>query len=561
MGYSHSMKIEVKNEICKKCQVNFEITSDDFSFYEKMSVPAPKECPLCRQQRRMLFRNFKTLYKIPSALSGKMMISMYAENTPYKIYTRDEWWSDDFDALAYGRDFDFSCPFFEQFAELLLDVPKFSLMSTQCSDCDYANFAIGSKNCYLIFGAVEDEDCAYGHIVWESKDSVDNLYLYKSDLCYECTDCIGSYKLLYCQESENCASSIGLFDCRGCTDCIGCVGLNQKSNYIFNQQVSKEEYKKFLEDHPLTDLENIEFILSEREKLRKSLPQRSFFGSHNIDVSGNHVYNAHNVHYSFDVKGGENSKFVFTSRKSIDCYDIGFSPDLEASYYALTCVNGNNIRFSHLCNNSTYADYSDACFNMHNIFGCAGLKGGEYMILNKQYSKEEYFALKEKIIEHMKKTGEWGDFFSADLSPFCYNESIAGEYMPLSKEKALAQGFRWKDDLPGTFGQETIKTENLPKDPNDFSNDLTKEVLKCAQCNKNYKLVDKEISFYKKIGLPIPQKCFNCRHASRMQKRNPRTLWSCMCANCGNEIKTSYPPEKQSEYKIYCESCYQQEML
>jgi hypothetical protein len=31
----------------------------------------------------------------------------------------------------------------------------------------------------------------------------------------------------------------------------------------------------------------------------------------------------------------------------------------------------------------------------------------QYCILNKQYTKEEYEELVPKIIEHMKKTGEW----------------------------------------------------------------------------------------------------------------------------------------------------------
>lgn len=63
------MKSEEKN--CKKCNQKFVLDQDDFSFYEKMKVPVPLMCPTCRQQQRMLFRNFKTLYKRKSDKSGK----------------------------------------------------------------------------------------------------------------------------------------------------------------------------------------------------------------------------------------------------------------------------------------------------------------------------------------------------------------------------------------------------------------------------------------------------------------------------------------------------------
>ncbi len=508
----------------------------------------------------MMFRNFKTLYKRNSDKSGQPMVSMYSAGSPYKVYTRDEWWADDWDAKTYGREFDFGHPFFEQFRELLLAIPRFNFMINRSEGCDYANFTSGSKNCYMVFGCVEDEDCLYGHIVWESKGSVDNLYLHKSELCYECVDCLGCYKLMHCQECDSCSESIGLFDCRSCANCIGCVGLKQKTYHIFNQPVSREDYARFLEDHPLSDPRTISFILRKRNELRKEMPQRYLFGLQNKDVSGNHIYNAHNVHDSFDIRSGENSSFVYTTRKAMDTYDAAFSPDIEASYEVLTCMGSNRVRFCHLCLTSSDAFYSDTCFNAHNIFGCAGLKGGEYCILNRQYSKEDYEALVPRIKEHMKKTGEWGEFFPVELSPFKYNESIAQEYFSLSKEEALAQGFGWTDDIPSTAGQETVSNDALPVNPKNYGEELLKQILKCDACGRNYRFVSQEIEFYKRFGLSLPRKCFNCRHAQRMSLRNTRKLWDGKCAKCGMEFRTSYNPEQQKEFRIYCEQCYQAEM-
>ena len=545
---------------CKNCEQKFIIEPDDFEFYKKMKVPSPSLCPWCRQQRRMLFRNFKTLYKRNSDLSGHSMISMYAPQSPFKVWTHEEWWQDNWDPKSYGRKFDFQRPFFDQFYELLLAVPRFSIMNTKSENCEYSNFVAGAKNCYLIFGCVEDEECAYGHIVWESKDSFDNLYVYKSELCYESVDCLGSYRLFYCQECESCSDGIGLFDCRSCQNCIGCVGLKQKSYHIFNEPVSKQDYEKFAKEHPFTDPNTMPFILAKQHELRRALPQRHFFGSHNNNVLGDHVYNGKNMHYCFDVTGGENSKFIFTSRHAVDSYDASFSPNIELVYNSLTTMKSSSILFSHLVFESSDVYYSDCCFASHHLFGCAGLRNAEYCIFNQQYSKEEYDTLVPQIIDHMKKSGEWGEFFPVGLSPFAYNESIAQEYAPLSKEAALAGGFRWADELPSTIGKETITHEQLPKNPNEFGEVLLSHILKCVTCGRNYKLIQKEINFYKRMGLPLPQECFNCRHARRMAVRNPRNLWPAICANCGKNIQTSYTPESQKEYKIYCESCYQQEV-
>ncbi len=545
---------------CQNCKQSFVIEPDDFTFYEKMGVLAPTECPDCRQQLRMLYRNFKTLYKRPSTKSSKMIVSMYNPDVPFPVYDISEWWGDTWDALDYGREIDWSKPFFGQLQDLFNSVPHLSLVNTKSENCEYSNMVYGSKNCYFIFGCLSAEECEYGHIVWDSRDSADNLYVFKCELCYECVDCLNCNKLLYSQECENCSDGVGLFDCRNCINCIGCVGLANKSYCIFNQQVTKEEYAKFVVENPIHDPRVVQKILLQMEKLRKTVPQRSFFGSHNNVVSGNHIYNAHNIHNSFDIRSGEDSKYCFTIRKAIDTYDASFTSDIEESYQILFSV-GARIIGSHLCIDSHDIYYSDHCFGSSNLFGCFGLRQKSYCIFNKQYTKEEYQLLLPKLIGLMKKNNEWGKFFPKELSPFAYNESIVNEYMPLTKEKAEEQGYRWRDDIPSTKGQETVKHEELPFNPNDYTDDLTKEILACTNCGKNYKMIKREINLYKTLKLSLPLNCFDCRHQKRMRMRNPRQLWSGTCAKCVATIKTSYSSEAQKVYKMYCEQCYQQEVV
>ncbi|MBI4975281.1 hypothetical protein HZC20_01255 [Candidatus Peregrinibacteria bacterium] len=65
------------NKFCNKCATEFEITKDDFKFYEVMKVPAPTLCPLCRMQRKMSFRNERNLYKRKCDFSGREILSVY----------------------------------------------------------------------------------------------------------------------------------------------------------------------------------------------------------------------------------------------------------------------------------------------------------------------------------------------------------------------------------------------------------------------------------------------------------------------------------------------------
>lgn len=492
---------------------------------------------------------------------------MYHEKQPFPVWSPEEWFADDWDAIDYGRDFDFSRSFFSQFKELLHSVPHYSLMVTASPNCGYCNVAHRSSDCYFSFGVVDSEYCDYsGHAIWNSRESSDCTYLYKSEYCYECVDILDSNNLLFCQECESCSESIALFDCRGCVNCIGCVGLRNKSYHIFNQQVTKEEYQQFLKDHPLNKRENINYILAEQEKLKHTVPTPHMFGTRNVNVSGNHIYNGKNIQWGFDVKSGEDSKFGFTVRSMINSYDTIFTTTSENSYETVYSQSYENIA----CHNAvdcTYTSYSQFCLNSNNIFGCVGLQKKDYCIFNKQYTKEEYEELVPKITEHMRTTGEWGEFFPVELAPFTYNESTVNEYYPLSKEEALAQEYTWNDDTPQMRGQENAVIDEVSG--YDFEG-VKDKIFACTECKRNYRLVQHEMSLYERFKLPLPEKCFFCRHASRMAKRLPRGIMynrSCMCTKenhdhsgpCPNTFETSYAPERPEV--IYCEKCYQQEIV
>ena len=81
------MKSEIKN--CQNCKKDFTIEAEDFNFYEKMKVPPPTFCPLCRAQRRFVFRNERKLFRIKDAFTGKDIFSTYPKESGRKVITQE----------------------------------------------------------------------------------------------------------------------------------------------------------------------------------------------------------------------------------------------------------------------------------------------------------------------------------------------------------------------------------------------------------------------------------------------------------------------------------------
>ena len=161
---------------CKRCNTKFEVANEDRRFYRKLEVPEPTLCPTCRAQRRLVWRNERKLYVNKSHLSGDRLISIFSPDKPYKIYSSQEWWSDKYSPLDYGRDYDFKRPFFEQFDELLKSVPHMALIGANNEDCDYCHLLANCKHCYMIIESSNNEDCLYGYWLQKCLGCVDSSF-------------------------------------------------------------------------------------------------------------------------------------------------------------------------------------------------------------------------------------------------------------------------------------------------------------------------------------------------------------------------------------------------
>ncbi len=193
------------------------------------------------------------------------------------------------------------------------------------------------------------------------------------------------------------------------------------------------------------------------------------------------------------------------------------------------------------------------------LFGCVGIKNKKYCILNQQYSREEYETLVPRIIEHMRKMGEWGQFFPAETSAFGYNESMASAYFPLSRAEVLRRGWHWRD-VPEEQPQaeRIIEAKDLPDRIDDVSDDILRSAIRCPATGRLFKVIKQELSYYRAHKIPLPRLHPDERHRRRIALRNPRKLWERSCACCAKPIFTSYAPERPE--RVYCEECYLREV-
>ena len=562
----------IETRQCKQCWASFDITDGDKDFYEKVSpiiaekkylIPFPVLCPDCRQQRRLSFRNERKLYKRKCDFRGKEIVAMYSpvapstlnskSEIPYKVYdqTIRRW---DRDAIKYGQEIDFSRPFSEQMNELMLAVPRINLINTKHENSEFCNFSFGNKNSYLCFTSAQNEDLFHTNRTWDSVSCIDCSSLASCNSCYEVIDSDDCKNCFFSQNLTNCYHCYYCLNCVWCQNCIGCCNLVNKSFCVENKQYSKEAYEKLA-------AEIMKDILWYREKFDafKETAIRKYMNSVNTEhCSGDAIANSKNAQRCFEVKNLEECKYVCNATHLRHGRDVNNEDNSDLVYQCAGSETNHKHIFNDICRYDKNISYCSLCFYSWDLFGCVGLRHKQYCILNKQYSKEEYEVLVPKLIAHMEKYGEWGEFFPPFISPFGYNETTALEYFPLTREEALNKWFKRNDyEAPFPKVDKILKADELPN-IQDATDEIFKQAIECEVSKKPFRISKLELDFYRRHHLPLPRKHPDIRHLEKMHMRPERQLYLRHCDNCWIDMLSVY--KEESWYKVYCEQCYNKEV-
>jgi hypothetical protein len=248
----------VERRVCTVSGTEFPIFQSDLDFYNKVSptfggqrfqIPIPTLCPEERQRRRLAWRNERKLYKRKCDATGDNIISYISPDKPYPVYKRSVWFSDVYNPLDYGRDFDFSKTFGENFKALLDIVPRYSIQQQDpMENSDYCNCASNCRRCYYLFDSDFNEDSLFSNVLRRSRKCVDCSFCDTCDGCFESISCRDCYQTFYSQYCIACSDCINCYDCTKCSFCYNCSGLQNKSYCIDNKQYTKEEYFAHIKD-------------------------------------------------------------------------------------------------------------------------------------------------------------------------------------------------------------------------------------------------------------------------------------------------------------------------
>jgi hypothetical protein len=568
-----------ETKICQNCKKDFIIEPEDFNFYEKIKVPPPTFCPECRMIRRMIWRNIRSLYHRKCGLCKKSLISMYS-NDDVPVYCNDCWYGDKWNPFSYGKEYNFSKPFFVQLKELFNIVPRFySYKFGDLINSDFTNYSVDNKNAYLSYSIVGCEDVMYSEIIDYSRNSLDCFSVIKIDSCSYNIDCKGNYNTHYAVKSQDCIDSHFIFDCVNCQNCCLSYNLRNQQYYFKNKKLSEEKYQEAVGKLKLETYSGFQNTKKEFDDfLQRNAVHKYAFIYASQNVTGDYIHNAKNTKQSFDVYNTENVAYVVRAFSTKESYDTQGSS-----------LNSEFIYESNAATKNTYKDffcyitiegcrecqYSLLLKNCLSCFGCVGLTNAQYCIFNKQYSEKEYFEIIEKIKKHMvnvpyvDKKGRifsYGEFFPYDMCPFGYNETSANDYFPITKEEATKKGYPWKEREKRNY-QITKESSKLPDSILNVEESILNETITCSskddqksQCATAFRIMPNELQFYRQKKLPLPRYCPNCRHCQRLKYHNPMRLYTrkCMKTDCQNKFQTTYTPDGPEI--VYCEKCYQQEV-
>lgn len=538
-------------ETCSRCSDSFSHSRRNMEFYASIEVPPPTLCPHCRNQERCAFRNERTLYNRNCDCCKKPIITMFNEEMPFPVYCPECWWGDSWDGLDYGREFDPQRPFFEQLQDIRKQVPRLSLNNGQSENSDYCNQCIRNKNSYLLFAADDNEDSMYGYWINRCKDTFNSSNLADCTLCFDCIDSENCYNCKYCQDLKSSSDCWFSFNLINCSHCIRCAGLRNKKYHIDNKPYEPEEYERIKASLNMDTYSGYSAQKKHFYDIRSSIPHKYIHIQNSENCRGDYIINSKQCDFAFDIFDAEDCSNAFNVvHQSYNNRDVCFVTECRNAYQTMS-TTGEGYYFVTIGWFSSDLWYSDLIQSCQHIFGSVGLRNQSYCILNKKYDPEAYDELKNEIVEHMKRTGEWGRFFPVEHSPFAYNETVAKDFYPRTKEEISKLGWYWFDT-----GEKEHATQSYTVADRiiDESNDITNTILECDTCNKNYRILAPEFEVYKRHEYPIPRDCPECRFQERLALRNSRELHERTCAQCNQTIVSTYAPDRPEI--IICEDCY-----
>lgn len=521
-------------------------------FCDRYDLPYLNIPPTERLRAIFAYRNDRRLYRRKCDSTGVSIISAYRPDCGFQVVTSDIWWGDSWEGIDYGSAGDPQAAFFPQFSALQRKVPREGTSVVRAENCEYNSHVRESKNCYLSSLAIRSENLLYCYWTVGCRDLLEGFYSTDCELCARCSYVTNCYQCAYLSESANCNECYFSSELRNCKNCLFCCNLSNQNYCIRNQPCSPEEFERERQKYFSGDQASCTQADEVMKEMLLEQPRRAQHSLRSESVLGDHILNSRDVYHAFDVINSDHC-FNLTNGGGqfvVHGYSVGF-PECQHVFSSVTVRNSSQIFFAANCWNSFQLWYCDNCVNCKNCFGCVGLKNREFCIFNVQCNEQEYHRLFTLWKKNMVQRGEWGHFFPIENSPFCYDESVAGDFFPLSRAEILNRGWR---AVGGAMGSAEEEKSTASHERQGQSRQGDPDVGQCKTCQQHYRIVPAERKLCSQFGVPYSLQCPDCRLSEKLHTRNPYSLQERSCLNCKREILTNLSPSAAPS--VWCENCF-----
>ena len=238
---------------------------------------------------------------------------------------------------------------------------------------------------------------------------MDCAYCISSELCYECADLDHAYNCMYSQEVKNCTDCFFCYNCVGCKNCFGCAGLRQKEYCVYNEYVGKEKFQEFIKNFSFKIPAQMDEATRKMRELDLKTPRKYMHEISTERCYGDYILNSKNCFSCFDTYDSEDCMYMIDCWHTKDSCDVIFSDGSELCYECFSFGLGTyNCNFSNYLRSCVNCEYSELLFNCKDCFGCVGLQGKQYYILNQPYTRDEYVKKVAEIKAQMRLDGTYG---------------------------------------------------------------------------------------------------------------------------------------------------------
>lgn len=545
---------------CSVTDEKWSMTQEEIDWYKIFQVPPSR---LGLYTRMKLNKGFDIGYQWwyhEHPETGKQIIAPIHPATGFSVIPDNEWHEKDFSEVS--KEIDLNESVFSQINSLQKQIPLRAWRNVQEPENSIALASGGDRNSYFVL-ACESEDSLYSIFSSRLSQSSEVINSDNTTASFSVTNSKNVSNSNFVRDCADIVSSSFTFLSSDLEYCFGATGQRHKKYIFFNEQLTKEEYESRMAEIDLSCADTLkEYFMRFHKMLSEEIVWPANLNARVQNCTGEYLYDCERLTNCYGC--AKNCSNLFYTAHAIEAKDCAFTSGAiysENTYYSNSIIKSSDIKMSFGIHFSSALEYCIDCSNCENCFGCVGLNRKKFHIFNKEYTEEEYWKKVDELKCAMLDSGEYGEFFSLNMSPYFFGQSGSVLYYGSGLDLAKKLGAPDYDPTDnGAIGDLMNESEmntlsDIPSCSDELGDDWAGAVIYDDVFKRRYAMIQPEIQFYRKKGIAPPRGHFINRIIKLHHQTNLGVFENRACEKCEKEVSVAknvaYPNRR-----IYCVECY-----